>query len=160
MVIQRVSYVRQCKGMQPIVGMIPSGSLPLAPVLTRSPLRGGFVMTPADPRSATFQNWDGTPSGGILTFVSPERTVVRLEGEIDMSMSAEFGQLLLSLPAVTTELVLDVAGLTFCDCTLATFVAAMLEHMPVTVTPSNRWVVEFLRLVKLADRVRVAGSTS
>jgi hypothetical protein len=66
-----------------------------------------------------FESWDGTSSGGILTTVCPQRTVVRLEGEIDLSMSEEFGQLLLSLPSTTAELVLDVSGLTFCDCTLA-----------------------------------------
>jgi hypothetical protein len=103
----------------------------------------------------TFQSWDGTPSGGILTTVSPERTVVRLEGEIDMSMSGEFGQLLISLPTATAELVLDMAGLTFCDCTLANFVAQMSEQLPVTLAAPNRWVVEFLRLVELADKVRI-----
>jgi hypothetical protein len=104
---------------------------------------------------ANFENWEGTPSGGILTLTGPDQTVVRLEGEIDLCMSEEFGQLLLSLPTATEELVLDVAGLTFCDCTLANFVASMLDYMPVTVTPPNRWVVEFLRLVQLADRVRI-----
>lgn len=70
-------------------------------------------------------------------------------------MSDEFGDLLLSLPTATAELVLDVAGLTFCDCTLAHVVAKMSEHLPVIVTPPNRWVVEFLRLVDLADRVSI-----
>ena len=112
-------------------------------------------MTPASAHTANFENWDGTPSGGILTIVGPLQTFVRLEGEIDMSMSEEFGQLLLSLPSTTAELVLDVTGLTFCDCTLANFVASMLSYMPITVTPRNPWVIEFLQLVQLFDRVRI-----
>lgn len=103
----------------------------------------------------TFESWDGTASGGILTTITPERTVVRLEGEMDMSMSDEFGLLLMSLPTATAELVLDVSGLTFCDCTLAHFVANMAEQLPVSVASPNRWMVEFLRLVDLAGRVRI-----
>ncbi len=46
-------------------------------------------------------------------------------------------------------------GLTFCDSTLADFLAVMLRHMPVTVVHTNRWVTEYLALVELADRVRI-----
>jgi anti-anti-sigma regulatory factor len=105
--------------------------------------------------TATFENWAGTPSGGILTIVGPDQTVVRLVGEVDLSMAAEFAELIRSLPSATAELVLDVSALTFCDASLAGFLAVMLRHMPVTVTRPNRWVLEFLALVGLADRVRI-----
>ena len=116
------------------------------------------IVVTSGPSAANFENWDGTPSGGILTTIGPDQTVVRLEGEIDISMSEEFGQLLLSLPTATAELVLDVTGLTFCDCTLASFVVTMLRYMPVTITPRNRWVVDFLQLVHLADQVRIVDA--
>jgi hypothetical protein len=103
--------------------------------------------------TANFENWDGTPSGGILTTVGPAQTVVQLQGEVDLCMATEFEELLDTLPTATAELVLDVEGLTFCDSTLADFIDVMLRHMPVTVVHTNRWVTEFLALVDLADRV-------
>jgi hypothetical protein len=102
---------------------------------------------------STFEIWDGTPAGGILTTVRPAQTVVQLRGEIDLCMAAELEGLLNTLPTATSELVLDVEGLTFCDSTLADFIDVMLRHMPVTVVHTNRWVTEFLTLVDLADRV-------
>ena len=105
--------------------------------------------------TATFENWAGTPSGGILTIVGPDQTVVRLVGEVDLGMAGEFAELVRSLPSATAELVLDVNALTFCDASLAGFLAVMLGHMPVTVTRPNRWVLEFLALVGLADQVRI-----
>jgi anti-anti-sigma regulatory factor len=104
----------------------------------------------------SFEHWDGTATGGILTTISPGRTIVRLEGDIDLSMAEEFGLLLLSLPTDTKEIVLDVRALTFCDSTLVNFVAAVEADLPVTVAPPNRWVVELLRLVGLDERVRIA----
>jgi anti-anti-sigma regulatory factor len=108
-----------------------------------------------DAVSANFENWDRTPSGGILTIVGPDQTVVRLDGEIDLSMAGEFARLIASLPSATAELVLDVSALTFCDSTLADFLAVMLRHMPVTVTRPNPWLREFLALIGLADQVRI-----
>ena len=104
-----------------------------------------------DAVTANFENWDQAPSGGVLTIVGPDQTVVRLDGEIDLSMAGEFAQLVTSLPTATTELVLDVSALTFCDATLAGFLAVMLQHMPVTVSGPNPWVREFLDLTGLTD---------
>jgi anti-anti-sigma factor len=99
--------------------------------------------------------WDETGSSGIPITVSRAWTVVRLEGEIDLAMAGEFAELIRTLPHETDELVLDVSGLTFCDATFAGFLAAMLTHMPVTVTHSSRWVRDFLTLVALDDLVRI-----
>jgi anti-anti-sigma regulatory factor len=108
-----------------------------------------------DAVTANFENWDRAPSGGILTIVGPDQTVVRLDGDIDLSMAGEFAQLVASLPTATAELVLDVSALTFCDATLAGFLAVMLPHMPITVARPNRWIREFLALTGLADQVRI-----
>jgi anti-anti-sigma regulatory factor len=105
--------------------------------------------------TADFENWVGTPSGGILTIVGPDQTVVRLEGEIDLSMAPEFAKLVDNLPSTTAELVLDASGLTFCDASLAGFLAVMVGEMPVTISGPNPWVREFLGLVGMADRVRI-----
>lgn len=105
--------------------------------------------------NSDFQSWQGTTGGGILTTTSGARTTVRLEGDIDPAIAEEFGQLLLGLPTTSTEIVLDVSGLTFCDSTLVNFVTVVREQLPVTIAPSNRWVVELLRLVGLADKVRI-----
>jgi hypothetical protein len=106
----------------------------------------------------TFERWHGTSSGGIQTTLSPDRTVVRLTGDIDLAMAEEFGRLLLSLPTATREIVLDVGDLTFADSTLVNFVAVMHEQLTIAVAPSNRWVVELQRLVGLVDKV--ASSTT
>jgi anti-anti-sigma factor len=105
--------------------------------------------------TSNFQSWQGTTSGGVLTTTEGNRTTVRLEGDIDLAMAEEFGQLLLGLPTTATEIVLDVSGLVFCDSTLINFVAAVHEQLPVTIAPPNRWVVELLRLAGLADKVRI-----
>jgi hypothetical protein len=39
--------------------------------------------------SSTFQQWDGTPRGGILTTTEGNRTTVRLEGDIDLAMAGQ-----------------------------------------------------------------------
>jgi anti-anti-sigma factor len=108
-----------------------------------------------DAVTANFENWERAPSGGILTIVGPDQTVVRLDGEIDLSMAGEFAHLVASLPSATAELVLDVSALTFCDATVAGFLAVMLGQMPVTVARPNPWVREFLALTGLADQVRI-----
>jgi anti-anti-sigma regulatory factor len=108
-----------------------------------------------DAVTADFENWVGTPSGGILIIVGPDQTVVRLEGEIDLSMAPEFANLVASLPSATAELVLDASALTFCDASLAGFLAVMVGEMPVTISRPNPWVREFLGLVGMADRVRI-----
>ena len=108
-----------------------------------------------DAVAADLDNWGGTPLGGILTIVGPDQTVVQLEGEIDLSMAGEFAKLVESLPSTTAELVLDVSGLTFCDASLAGFLAVMVGEMPVTISRPNRWVREFLGLVGMADRIRI-----
>jgi anti-anti-sigma regulatory factor len=113
-----------------------------------------------DAVTASFEYWDRAPSGGILTIVGPDQTVVRLDGDIDLSMAGEFAQLVASLPTATAELVLDVSALTFCDATLAGFLAVMLPNMPITVTRPNRWIREFLALTGLADQVRIVEDTS
>jgi anti-anti-sigma regulatory factor len=113
-----------------------------------------------DAVTANFEYWDRAPSGGILTIVGPDQTVVRLDGDIDLSMAGEFAQLVVSLPTATAELVLDVSALTFCDATLAGFLAVMLPHMPITVTGPNRWLREFLSLTGLAEQVRIIEDVS
>jgi anti-anti-sigma factor len=94
----------------------------------------------------------GTP-GRVLTDVAPAQTVVRLEGEIDLSMSEDLEHLVLTLPSVTSTVLLDVSGVTFCDATLTGFLAAIANRMPITVTPANPRVVELLRLVGLDEFV-------
>jgi anti-anti-sigma regulatory factor len=113
-----------------------------------------------DAVTASFEFWDQSPSGGILTIVGPDQTVVRLDGDIDLSMAGEFAQLVASLPTATAELVLDVSALTFCDATLAGFLAVMLPNMPITVTGPNRWIREFLALTGLVDQVRIVEVAS
>jgi anti-anti-sigma factor len=108
-----------------------------------------------DAVTSNFETWERAASGGILTIVGPDQTVVRLDGEIDLSMAGEFAELIASLPTATAELVLDVTALTFCDATLAGFLAVMLRHMPVAVTRPNPWVLEFLAMTGLADQVRI-----
>jgi anti-anti-sigma regulatory factor len=87
--------------------------------------------------------------------VGPDQTVVRLVGDVDLRMAGEFAKLVETLPSATAELVLDVSALTFCDASLAGFLAVMVGEMPVTISGPNRWVRAFLGLVGVADRVRI-----
>lgn len=103
----------------------------------------------------TFESLDGTRTGGGTAQIGHDRTILHLEGELDLSMAEEFGQFLLTLPTTTPRLDLDLTGLNFCDCTLTQFVATMSELLPVTVATPNRWVMEFLRLVDVPELVRI-----
>jgi len=87
--------------------------------------------------------------GRVRADIAPAKSVIRLEGEIDLSMSEDLEQLVLTLPGVTCSLVLDASKVTFCDATLTGFIAAIANRMPITVTPANPRVVELLRLVGL-----------
>lgn len=90
----------------------------------------------------------GVP-GRVRTDVAPATSVIRLEGEVDLSMSEDLQRLVLTLPGTTCSVVLDVSSVTFCDATLTGFLAAIANRMPITVTPANPRVVELLRLVGL-----------
>jgi anti-anti-sigma factor len=94
----------------------------------------------------------GTP-GRVLTDITPAMSVIRLEGEVDLSMSEDLQHLVRTLPNITSSVVLDVSEVTFCDATLTGFLAAIANRMPITVTPANPRVVELLRLVGLDEFV-------
>jgi anti-anti-sigma factor len=91
----------------------------------------------------------------ISADVHRNETVVRLEGEIDLSASEQLEELRRTLPPATRRVVLDVTGVTFCDGTLAGFVADLARVMPVSVRPPHRLVVELLRIAGLAGEVAV-----
>ena len=52
-------------------------------------------------------------------------------------------------------MVVETAQLTFCDATLAAFLAVVAAQGPVRIEHPSRWVREFLTLYGLADRVTV-----
>lgn len=94
----------------------------------------------------------GTP-GRVLTDIAPAKSVIRLEGEIDLSMSEDLQRLVVTLPSITCSVVLDVSKVTFCDATLTGFLAGVANRMPIPLTPANARVVELLRLVGLDEFV-------
>lgn len=93
------------------------------------------------------------PSGGVTTVIVEEEALVWLHGDIDLSLRPVLGDLAARLAADPRRVVVDTAGLTFCDATLAGFLVEILDRVPVSVVAPSRRVREFLVLYGLADRL-------
>jgi hypothetical protein len=100
-----------------------------------------------------------TPStdGVVEVFHCPPRTVVWLKGPIDVALDSDLAAVATSVPQETTEIVVDVARMTFGDLTAARFIAQIGAGRCVTVRFPSRLTRDLLRVAGLAADVQITG---
>jgi anti-anti-sigma factor len=96
--------------------------------------------------------------GRIVTRMGEDRVIVRLLGDIDLSLRGELDLLAQQLTRSETPVLVDAADLRFADCTVVGFLAAIAARAPVTVRQPTRLVRELLHLSGLADRLDIRPS--
>jgi anti-anti-sigma regulatory factor len=97
------------------------------------------------------------PPGTVTTFVTDEELVVRMSGEIDLCLRPELEALTKTVVGCDGRVVVDVADVTFCDGTLARFLAETLGQEPVAVRGSRRLMRDVISLYGLDRDVRIVG---
>jgi hypothetical protein len=95
--------------------------------------------------------------GAVEVFHCPPRTVVWLTGPVDETLAGELAVVAASVPRGTTEVVVDVARMTFADLTAARFIAQVGEGRCVTVRSPSQLTCDLLRLSGLAADVQIAS---
>lgn len=98
-----------------------------------------------------------TAVGTVLTLLEPGRAVVWLSGEIDLVQDPVLAQLAAHLHLFAPHVVVEVSQMTFCDSTVAAFVAEVSRHVPVTVLRPAPAFLELLQVCGLTDRVQIAN---
>ena len=97
------------------------------------------------------------PVGTVQTFLEPGRAVVWLTGEIDLAVDPVLAQLAAHLHLFAPHVVLEVSQMTFCDSTVAAFVADVSRRIPVTVLRPPATFLDLLKVCGLTDRIQVAN---
>jgi ABC-type transporter Mla MlaB component len=97
------------------------------------------------------------PPGSVTTFVSDEELLVLLSGEIDLCLRLELEALTRTVVGYDGRVVVDVADVTFCDGTLAAFLAETLGHEPVAVRAPRRLVRDLISLYGVDRDLRIVG---
>jgi hypothetical protein len=95
--------------------------------------------------------------GVVTTMVEDAELVVRMSGEVDLCLRPQLTALARRLARYDGQAVVDLSDVTFCDGTLAGFLAENLGQGPATVQAPTRILREFLALYGLDRGVRVVG---
>jgi hypothetical protein len=95
--------------------------------------------------------------GAVEVFHCPPRTVVWLKGPVDQTLASELAAVAASVPGETTEVVVDVARMTFADLTAAGFIAQVSKGRCVTVRFPSRLTRDLLRVTGLAADVQITA---
>jgi hypothetical protein len=93
----------------------------------------------------------------VTTRVSAAELVIRMSGEVDLCLRPQLLALARQLERHHGPAVVDLTDVTFCDGTLAGFLAEALGPGPPTVHAPSRLSREFLILYGLDRGVRVVG---
>jgi hypothetical protein len=93
--------------------------------------------------------------GAIDVFHCSPRTVVWLKGPVDQALASDLAAVATSVPEETTEVVVDVARMTFADLTAARFIAELSRGRCVTVRFPSRLTRDLLRIAGLWADVQV-----
>jgi anti-anti-sigma regulatory factor len=96
------------------------------------------------------------PAGAVTTLVNDVELVVRISGEVDLFLQPELEAAVKRVIGYHGRVLVDLAGVTFCDATLAGFLSETSDQAPVSVRAPSRLVREFLVLYGLARRVHLA----
>jgi anti-anti-sigma regulatory factor len=93
----------------------------------------------------------------VTTFATDEELVVRMSGEIDLCLRPELEALTQTVVGYDGRVVVDVAEVSFCDGTLARFLAESLGQEPLTVQGPRRLVGDVISLYGLDRDLRIVG---
>jgi anti-anti-sigma regulatory factor len=91
----------------------------------------------------------------VTTLVNDVELVVSISGEVDLFLQPELEAAAKLVIGYDGQVLVDVAGVTFCDATLAGFLSETSDQALVSVRAPSRLVREFLVLYDLARRVHV-----
>jgi anti-anti-sigma regulatory factor len=95
------------------------------------------------------------PAGAVTILVNEVELVVRISGEVDLFLQPALEAAAKRVIGYDGQVLVDVAGVTFCDATLAGFLSETSDQALVSVHAPSRLVREFLVLYGLARRVHV-----
>ncbi|MDP9221316.1 MAG: STAS domain-containing protein [Actinomycetota bacterium] len=95
----------------------------------------------------------------MTTLLNDAELVVRISGEVDLFLQPELEAAAKRVIGYDGQVLVDVAGVTFCDATLARFLSETVDQALVSVHAPSRLVREFLVLYGLARRVPVVGDS-
>jgi hypothetical protein len=93
--------------------------------------------------------------GCVLTVAKPDEVIVWLIGEIDSALGIDLARVAEHAPRVARRVVIDGSRVTFCDSTVAHFVALTAAVMPVVVRRPSRLLVDLLATTGLYHQVIV-----
>jgi hypothetical protein len=108
----------------------------------------------------SFRDRLSSPSGWVISLLHDDQVVVWLCGEIDLTVEPALAVVATQLPAAARELVIDSSWLTFCDLTVATFVAALPPEIAVTVRRPSRLLLDLLSVAGLESRLKLDYSVA
>jgi anti-anti-sigma regulatory factor len=95
--------------------------------------------------------------GVVTTLMNDAELVIRISGEVDLCLRPQLRALARRLARYHGQAVIDLTDVTFCDGTLAGFLAENLGQGPAIVKAPTRISREFLVLYGLDRGVRVVG---
>ncbi len=98
-----------------------------------------------------------TTSCSVITVLQPRQVVVWLLGEIDVAAAGELEVIASQVPRVRDRLVVDLSGVSFCDVTLARFIAISRERVEVRVRNPPRLARDLISLTMSPARARIAA---
>jgi anti-anti-sigma regulatory factor len=96
------------------------------------------------------------PSGSVWTSVEQGHEVIWLNGEVDLTLAQDLDNLVVHARDLGFHTVLDCSQMMFCDCTVATFIAALSDQVFVTLRRPPSSLVDLLAMCDLTDRVQLA----
>ena len=80
-----------------------------------------------------------------------------LQGEVDLALAQDLDRLVLHARDLGFHTVLDCSQMTFCDCTVVSFIAALSDQVFVTLRRPPSLLMDLLAMCDLTDRVQLAS---
>jgi hypothetical protein len=103
----------------------------------------------------SFRDRACSPSGWVISVLHDDHLVVWLCGQIDLSAEPDLATIATQLPVAAREIVIDSSWLTFCDLTVARFVAALPADVAVTARQPSRLFLDVLSACGVVSRLKL-----
>jgi anti-anti-sigma regulatory factor len=97
------------------------------------------------------------PCGSLKTLIRDAELVVRITGEVDLSLRLGLLAVAEQVTGYRGRTVIELSGVTFADATLAGFLAGLLASRPITVLAPNQQVRDLLRLCGLEHGLHIVS---